>query len=195
MVAVVGAGVAGDFGLVAAQQLVDGRVVELAGQVPQGVVDGRETDAGDLAQGAAHVRVDAFALEGAAADQVVFEAGRVENSAALPPAIFAGDALVGEDADDVAAAVTRTAGLVDQVEAVVVLAHVGERVLVLMDFDAGDDGVWHEILLWGWPVVGLTRCETERLYELFARRQDEFYHLAAIVTNVGRHALRRRAGF
>jgi hypothetical protein len=62
VVAVIGAGVAGDTLFVAAKQLIDGRVVEFARNVPQRNIDGRDADARNLAQGAAHVGVDAFAF-------------------------------------------------------------------------------------------------------------------------------------
>ena len=58
MVAVVGAGVAGDTLFVAAQQLVDRLVVELAGDVPQRDVDRRQADTGHLPQRALDLGVD-----------------------------------------------------------------------------------------------------------------------------------------
>ena len=66
VVAVIGAGVAGNAAFVAAQQFVDGRVVELASNVPQRNVDGGHADARHLAQGAVDFAVDLLACQRAA---------------------------------------------------------------------------------------------------------------------------------
>ena len=139
MVAVVGAGVAGDAGLVTAEQLVDGLVVELAGDVPEGDVDGGEADAGDLTQGASDFGVDELALEGAAADQKVGEGGQGGVFSAAAAGVFADDSLVGFDAEDAALGLDAVARFIDEVEAVVVFAEVFSFALVGMDFDFGDD--------------------------------------------------------
>ena len=102
VVTVVGAGVAGDAVLVAAEELVYGLVVELTGDVPEGDVDGCEADAGDLAEGASDFGVDELALEGAAADEEVDEGGEGGVFGAAAAGVLADDALVGLDAKDAA---------------------------------------------------------------------------------------------
>ena len=129
--------------LVAAQQFVDRLVVELAGDVPEGDVDGRITDAGDLAQGASDFGVDQLALEGAAADQKVGKGGDGREFGATAAGVLADDALVGLDAQDIALALHAVARLIDDIEAVVVFAEILPFKLVGMGFDFGDDGVGH----------------------------------------------------
>ena len=71
MVAVRGAGIAGQGFDMPTEEFVDGRIVVLAGEIPEQDVDLSHAHARLLAQGALEVLVDALALQGILAQQVV----------------------------------------------------------------------------------------------------------------------------
>ncbi len=140
--------------LVAAEEPVDRRVVELAREVPQRDIHRRVADPGHLPQGPVDVRVDAFAFERVLAEQVLDEhreSGEIQRRGAR---IFANDPHVGQDPEHGPVHRCRGARLVDHVEAVVVAAEIGQGRGVLVDLDAGDLGIAHRsVLRSGWQGV------------------------------------------
>ena len=136
MVAVVGAGVAGHLGAPAAEHLPDGRVVEFAGEVPEGAVHRAHAHPVRLAAGALDVVVDQFPLQRIATEQVVREHRQLRHRRRIAAVVFARHARVRLDGDDMAGIGEFRARLVHLIEAVVIHPEVIDRVLVLMDTDA-----------------------------------------------------------
>ena len=104
LVAVIGGGVGRQRLSIAAQQFPDRRVVELAGDIPQRDVDQAHAHAVVLAQRALDIVVELLALERIASQQIVGVHLHLRKLARAAGHVFAGDALVGVDLQDVARA-------------------------------------------------------------------------------------------
>ena len=142
LVAVVRGGVRRNALAPAAQQPVDGRVVRLAGKVPQSHVHRTDGRAVRVAQTALQVVVDPLAGERIAAQQI-----RGHIAGHRPARIFTDDSLAGVDAHDTGPRPGDGAFFIDLVEAVVVGAQVVDLVLEEEVFDAGDGRFSHGIRL------------------------------------------------
>src|SRR5205823_8449454 len=86
-----------------------------------------------LAQGPLDVVIDQLALQGVAAEQVGGEEADLGIRRCITPGVFAREALVGLDSDDVALALALRTGLVDAVEPVIVDAQILRLGAVLVD--------------------------------------------------------------
>ena len=137
-VAVIGAGVTGEGAIDAAKQLVDRGVVELAGDVPEGYVDGAECGAIRFAQGPLEIVVDRLALQGVLARQVGGDQGDLGEGFTGSMEELAGDPGVGVDLQGEAAGGDGFARGIGQVESGEVLAHVGQWDGELGDCHGGD---------------------------------------------------------
>ncbi len=146
VIAMIGAGITGDASLVAAQQFIKWLVVELAGQIPQRNVDRCVADTCHLAQGAAHIGINALALQRTVAEQVVDKTGQGGILGRATPGILAHHTSVGEDAQHATSHFGLRARFVDQVEAVVIFAQVGQRPGIFVNLDAGNFGIRHFFL-------------------------------------------------
>ena len=119
---------------VTAEQLVDGRVVVLAREVPQRNVHRADLGPVGVPQAALQVVVDLLPLEGIAAQQVLDRRARRRRAAQILPY----DTQVGVYPQQATAELTPAALLVHQVESVIVHAHVFDGVLKNNGFDFSD---------------------------------------------------------
>ena len=149
-VGMVGAGVCRQVFAVAAQQLVDGRLVELARQVPQGDVDGTDAHTVVLAQDDLRLVVETLPFEGVLADQERREQIDLLEGGRRDADVFAAHALVGMDADAQGRAGALLAGFVKRSHGEAkVVPDVLERKAVAGELDAFNDRrVVHDVLSW-----------------------------------------------
>ena len=136
-VAVVRTGVGGQGRPVTAQQLVDGRVVVLAREIPQRHVHRADLGPVGVPQAALQIVVDLLPLEGIAAQQVLDRGARGRRTAQ----VFTDHAQIGVYPQQSAAHFALAAFFVHQVESIVVHAHVFKRVLEDDGFYFGDSGI------------------------------------------------------
>ena len=149
-VGVIGAGVSRQVFAVAAQQTVDGRLVYLARQVPQGDVDGADAHAVVLAQNHLGLIVEALPFEGVLADQERGEQVDLLEGGRRDADVFAGHTLVGIDANAQGRAGALVTGFVKCAHGEAeVVPDVVERKTVAGELDAFNDWrVVHGDLSW-----------------------------------------------
>ena len=143
----VNAGRIGREGLaVAAQKLMDRSVVVLAGEVPEGDVDGRDADLSLLPHRLLYSRVDVLAFERVLPDEKLGDdagPGVLDRPA---PHVLTGYADVRGDRDGVRGVGNRLAGGVGR--PVLATFEVGQLVGERLDFDFRDPGLGHRGSLW-----------------------------------------------
>ena len=126
---------------VAAEELVNGGFVVLAGEVPEGDIDGGYAELCLLAHGLLDAGVDVFPFERVLSDEHLGDDAGPGVLDGPAPHVLSGHASIRRERDGMGGVGYRLAGRVGR--AVLASRKVGQIVGERLDLDLGDSGIWH----------------------------------------------------